>query len=94
MFTSSWNGRIPFVLLFGIATSVELFQDKMPRNTIRRLRGKEFKLEQVDFDEIFEAIHSGGFGVWLGPELSRMILQQHRDHFQSNHQVTQRLKVR
>jgi origin recognition complex subunit 3 len=41
---SSWSGRIPFVALIGIATTVELFELRLPKSVIRSLEAKVFTL--------------------------------------------------
>ncbi|KAI9680013.1 MAG: hypothetical protein M1817_005028 [Caeruleum heppii] len=82
---NSWLDRIPFVLLFGIATSLEIFQSKLPRAAIRCLQGKTFDVERAE--ESLERVFSSAMGrtsaLRLGPGLSRMLLQRQRDHVQS-----------
>ena len=90
---SSWNGRIPFVILFSIATSVDLFQAKFSQKAIRRLDGAEFTIEKVDIEEVFQAINHSGSSLWLGPSLSSLILQQQRDYIQSSPVVRESVKV-
>ena len=90
---SSWNDRIPFVLLFGIATSVELFQEKLARETIRYLDGLAFDVQQVDAEDIFKAFQSVEKILWIGPALSRIMLQRHRDYIQSHSSFVNSLKV-
>ncbi|KAL6715870.1 Origin recognition complex subunit 3 [Lecanora helva] len=80
---SSWNDRIPFVLLFSLGTSIEFFQSKLPRDTIRRLAGEEFHLRRIDVNEIFQSLHHGDSCLYFGPTLSSLILQHHRDFIQS-----------
>lgn len=81
---SSWSDRIPFVLLFGIATSVELFQEKLSRDTIRYLDGSAFNVQQADVEDLFKAFQSEQPTLWVGPELSRFILQRQKDYIQSH----------
>lgn len=81
---SSWNDRIPFVLLFGIATSVELFQGMLSRDTIRRLNGSAFDVQQVEVEDVFKAFQSDQPTLWLGPRLSRIILQRQKEYIQSH----------
>ena len=90
---SSWNDRIPFVLLFGIATSVELFQENLSRDTIRYLHGSAFDVQQVDIEESFKAFQSEQSTVWVGPGLSRNILQPQKDYIQSYSTFASALKV-
>ncbi|RYP64646.1 hypothetical protein DL769_006595 [Monosporascus sp. CRB-8-3] len=42
----SWLDRIPFALLFGVATSVELFQARLLKSTCQCLYGDQFDVEQ------------------------------------------------
>lgn len=90
---SSWRGRIPFVLLFGIETSIELFQAKLSRSAVRCLQGKQFDLEQVDVEEMFLSLHRDSSGLYLGPALSGVLLDRQKDYIQSPLAFIQALKV-
>jgi len=90
---SSWYDRIPFILLFSIATSVELFQEKLSRETIRHLQGALFHIQRIDTEAIFKAIHSKQPSLLLGPGLGRAILQHSRDYVESPYSFAQTLKV-
>ena len=90
---SSWNDRIPFVLLFGVATSVELFQEKLPREIIRSLDGSAFDVQQVDVDDVFRAFQSEEMTLWIGPGLSRIMLQRQKDCIHSHSTFVNSLKV-
>ncbi|KAL9593677.1 MAG: hypothetical protein Q9179_005755 [Wetmoreana sp. 5 TL-2023] len=80
-----WSDRIPFVCLFGIKTSVELFQDKLRRATIRLLQGVQFEVAKVDVDRVFRAvIFSDKTGLfWLGHGVSKLILGAQKSSVQS-----------
>ncbi|MCJ1262646.1 hypothetical protein MMC22_002516 [Lobaria immixta] len=82
---SSWNDRIPFVLLFGIATSVDMFLDKLSRTTVKRLQCGRFDVTQLGKEEIFKAATSleHPVGPWLGPSLSSAMLQRQKDYIHS-----------
>ncbi|KAL8999689.1 MAG: hypothetical protein Q9169_001506 [Polycauliona sp. 2 TL-2023] len=82
---SSWHDRIPFVCLFGIKTSVELFQEKLHRTTIQRLHGAHFEVAQLDVDRIFKTVSSSQLDtkLWLGPGITHSILQAQRRSIQS-----------
>ncbi|KIH87828.1 origin recognition complex subunit [Sporothrix brasiliensis 5110] len=43
-FLHSWFDRIPFVLLFGVATSVDLFQARLPKQAAHRLSAAQFDI--------------------------------------------------
>lgn len=90
---SSWSNRIPFVLLFGIATSVELFQENLPRDTIRYLDGSAFDVQQVEIEDLFKASQSEQPTLWVGPGLTRIILQRQKDYIQSYSTFINALKV-
>ena len=90
---SSWGDRIPFVLLFGIATSVELFQGKLSRDTIRQLDGSAFDVQQTDVKDVFKAFQSEQPTLWVGPGLSRIILQRQDDYIQTHSTFISSLKV-
>ena len=81
------------MILFNIATSVELFQGKLSRDTIRSLDGAEFRVERLDIEEIFQTINEHGSTLWLGPILSDQILQQQRDYIQSPFALKEATKV-
>lgn len=90
---SSWRKQIPFVLLFGIATSVELFYEKLSKDTIKYLDGSAIDAHQVDAEDIFKAFQSEQPTLWVGPELSRNILQRQKDYIQSHSSFINSLKV-
>ncbi|KAI9695972.1 MAG: hypothetical protein M1820_008313 [Bogoriella megaspora] len=80
------TSRIPIVLLFGIATSVENFEDRIPRAIARNFRGQKFDAVQADdlLEQVFEAsIDDVEQQLWLGSGLSRMLLDRQKDHIQS-----------
>ncbi len=87
--------RIPFVLLFSIATSIELFEERLSQSTIKILHGTRFDLAQVDIDVLFKAITAldQPRSILLGPGLSSTILQPHEDFVQSSSDFIRALKV-
>ncbi|OCL01814.1 hypothetical protein AOQ84DRAFT_328398, partial [Glonium stellatum] len=92
---SSWLNRIPFVLLFGVATSSESFQDRLPGTALRRLRGETFNVKQANeiLEKIFCATIDGpGVSLRLGPNLSRRLLERQKDHIQSVQAFSDALK--
>ncbi|KAF2234438.1 origin recognition complex subunit [Viridothelium virens] len=77
---------VKFVLLFGVATSVEHFQDRLPRATIRKLEGRQFDAVKANdmLERVFEVtIDDPDQRLWLGPGLCRMMIDRQNDHFQS-----------
>ena len=84
---------MPFVLLFNIATSVELFQANLSRETIRCLAGVQFHMKRVDTRAIFQDIHYQEPALFFGPAITGLILQKHKDFIQSSANLTRTLKV-
>ncbi|KAI1874512.1 hypothetical protein JX265_004720 [Neoarthrinium moseri] len=76
---SSWLDRIPFALLFGVATSVELFQGRLLKSTCHHLLGQQFDVEQSTsvIEKIFRAAvaHSEA-PLRLGPSLLQSLLDR------------------
>ncbi|KAK3487372.1 origin recognition complex subunit 3 N-terminus-domain-containing protein [Neurospora crassa] len=78
----SWQGRIQFSVLFGIATSVELFQARLLKSTARQLFGAKFDVVQADLvlDNVFKSAIAGTQATLrLGPTLLRSLLDRQRD---------------
>ncbi|KZF25991.1 hypothetical protein L228DRAFT_279249 [Xylona heveae TC161] len=82
---NSWLDRIPFVLLFGIATSAEIFHEKLPRAAIRCMRGQKFDVERIEqsLELVFNEATSDDSAILLGPNLASMLLDRQRNHVQS-----------
>lgn len=81
------------MLFFGIATSVELFQEKLSRETVRYLDGTAFDVQQIDVEDTFKAFQSGQTTLRTGPGLSRILLQRQNDYIQSHSSFINSLKV-
>src|SRR5205807_1001862 len=80
---SSYLDRIPFVLLVGIATSVEIFHDKLPKSTIRLMRGNKFDVERAEecLAQIFnDSMTSDEAVLRLGASVCDFLLERYRDH--------------
>ncbi|KAK2798785.1 hypothetical protein FQN51_007461 [Onygenales sp. PD_10] len=83
---SSWVDRIPFVLLFGIATSVELFEARLPRSVVNLLQGRRFDIQESgdSVERVFTSLQTNQEStVWLGHNVSRILFEKSKDHFQS-----------
>lgn len=97
---SVWHSRIPFVLLFGIATSVDSFQDRLSRVALRSLQGREFDVVQSEelLEQVFLTLINGdtenGRYVWLGPELISMLMERQKDHVQNVTEFVNAVQVR
>ncbi|KAJ4416370.1 Origin recognition complex subunit 3 [Gnomoniopsis sp. IMI 355080] len=78
---SSWKGRVSFTLLFGIATSVELFQARLLKSTSQSLYGAQFDVAQMSsiLESVFKcAVAHQTCPLKLGPMfLSSLVERQH-----------------
>ncbi|OAA64848.1 origin recognition complex subunit [Cordyceps fumosorosea ARSEF 2679] len=79
---SSWRPRIPFTLLFGVATSVELLQARLLKSACRQIYGGQF--DDVQADTILESVFKGAVAasdvpLRLGAPLLRWMLDRQRD---------------
>lgn len=93
---SSWTDRISFILLFGIATSVELFEGRLARATANLLRGTRLDIQGCDdlTEQIFVTLQTQPENfVWLGPNVSEIILEKSKDHFESPESFAYGIKV-
>jgi origin recognition complex subunit 3 len=91
-----WSNRIPLLLLFGIATSVENLQDRLSQKAARCLTGQQFDV--IQSDEILEqtfaaAAIQGEPKLWMGPQLSNMLLQRHHENLLSSQDFVDSLQV-
>ncbi|EFY89724.1 origin recognition complex subunit [Metarhizium acridum CQMa 102] len=77
----SWRPRIPFTLLFGIATSVELLQARLLKSACRLVYGAQFDAAQAG--NILETVFKGAVAaadvplILGGPLLQSMLDRQH-----------------
>ncbi|KAI0972551.1 origin recognition complex subunit 3 N-terminus-domain-containing protein [Xylaria arbuscula] len=83
---SSWLDRIPFAFLFGVATSVELFEARLLKSTCQSLYGDQFDVEQTAsiIDKIFKtAVAHSEAPILLGPNLIGSLLERQREQVAS-----------
>ncbi|KAI1501765.1 origin recognition complex subunit 3 N-terminus-domain-containing protein [Biscogniauxia marginata] len=83
---SSWLDRIPFALLFGVATSVELFEARLLKSTCQCLYGNQFDVEQSAsiVNKIFKtAVAHSDAPLRLGPTHARSLLERQHDQVAS-----------
>lgn len=79
---SSWHDRIQFSALFGIATSVELFQARLLKSTARCLYGAQFDVVQAGsvLETVFKTAVAGNQSVMrIGPSLLRSLVDRQQD---------------
>lgn len=97
---SSWLNRIPFGVLLGIATSVELFQARLLKSTCLCLYGDQFDVEQST--SVVEKLTKTAVAhldapLRLGPSFMQSLLERQQDQvagipmFVSSLKVTPRL---
>jgi origin recognition complex subunit 3 len=86
------------VLLFGVATSIEIFQDRLPRATLRGIHTTQFDV--VRSDELLERMlnatvvgNEDDVVVRLGPDLSNLLIQRQKQNIQSPDDFTNALRV-
>ncbi|KAF2013289.1 origin recognition complex subunit [Aaosphaeria arxii CBS 175.79] len=91
----SWSDRIPFILLFGIATSAESFEDRLSAKLPRYLDGQKFDVTQSDeiIERLFAATIAGyDTPLRMGSNLCRRILDRQKDHVQNVQEFSNGLK--
>ena len=83
---SSWIDRLPIVLLFGIATTTELFEARLPKRIVKLLQGRVFDVSPQN-DSLYNiyqiAQDDPATKLWLGPALSSILLERSRDQDES-----------
>jgi origin recognition complex subunit 3 len=92
---SSWLDRLPFVLLFGIATSAESFEERLSGNSLRYLEGQKFDVTQSDeiIEKLFRAtVANTNTRLYIGPNLCRRMLDRQKDHVQNTQDFCDGLK--
>ncbi|KAK9360879.1 origin recognition complex subunit 3 N-terminus-domain-containing protein [Lipomyces starkeyi] len=78
-----YRNRLPFVLLLGIATTLPIFNTKIPKRTIRMVDFESFDVLRTDdsltrlLDEI---LLSSSTQLLLGPRLFRGLLKRYNNH--------------
>lgn len=83
---SYYQDRIPFVLLFGLATSVENFHTKLRPVATRHLEGQQLDLARANdvFEEVFwTTVHGDHVRLRIGHVLGSILLDRQNDHVQS-----------
>ncbi|KAF2155929.1 hypothetical protein K461DRAFT_221539 [Myriangium duriaei CBS 260.36] len=86
---SCWKDRIPFVLVFGVATSVENLQVNLSKRAIRCIRGCRFDVAPSDvaLEDLFAQFHPLDSCLWLGSGLCRTIVDRQKDFLQNPHSM-------
>jgi origin recognition complex subunit 3 len=74
------------VLLFGIATSADSFEDRLSGQSLRHLEGERFNVTQSDdiIEKLFSAtVASPNNRLFVGPQLCRRMLDRQKDYVQN-----------
>ncbi|KAI7082771.1 hypothetical protein KC356_g8097 [Hortaea werneckii] len=80
-----WQDRIPFVLLFSVATSVEFLQQRLSREAIKCLDGRLFDVAPSGevLEQMMNTITSTDPPIYIGPTVMGMALERQSDYIQS-----------
>ncbi|KAH8885173.1 hypothetical protein GQ53DRAFT_751466 [Thozetella sp. PMI_491] len=91
----SWRDRIQFTVLFGIATSVELFQARLSKVTAQHLYGGQFDVVQANsvLESVFKhSIASPNAALRIGPSLLLSLIERQQDQVAGIHAFVSSLK--
>jgi origin recognition complex subunit 3 len=80
---SSWRSQIPFTLLFGIATSIDLLESRLLKSACRLIYGAQFDCVQTEtiLERVFKGVVvSSDVPLRLGPQILKSMLDRQRDH--------------
>jgi len=83
---SPWIDRLPIVLLFGIATTTELFEARLPKRIVRLLQARTFDISPKNDSlyNVYQTVQDDpATKLWLGPALSNILLERSKDQDQS-----------
>jgi hypothetical protein len=84
------------VLLVGVATSIDMFHERLPRSALRWLKGQSFDVAKSEdiIERVYECSAANEDVVLrIGAGLSDAILQRQRDHVQGVEAFEAALKV-
>lgn len=96
-YISSWRPKIPFTLLFGVATSVELLQARLLKSACQHLYGAQFDVVQTGtiLEQIFKpTIAATDAALTLGPNLLQSLVDRQQDQVASIQTFVASIKVR
>ncbi|XEU98733.1 hypothetical protein FSHL1_004020 [Fusarium sambucinum] len=92
---NSWRPRIPFTLLFGIATSVELLQARLLKAGCQQIYGAQFDVIQTSaiLENVFKvAVAASDTPVLMGTSLLHAMLDRQHDQVSGIQTFTMSLK--
>ena len=93
---SSWRDRIRVDLILGIATSIDIFNSRLPRSTVKLMRQRSILLPKSDdmLERLFhDHVSNVEFSMRMGPGLSELLLRRQAEHIKSVESFTQSMKV-
>lgn len=93
---SSWRPRIPFTLIFGIATSVDLLQARLLKSVCQLIHGAQFDVVQTAtiLETVFRsAVAAKDTPLKLGASLLRSLLDRQHEQMAGVQAFTSSLKV-
>jgi origin recognition complex subunit 3 len=93
---STWRSRIPFTLLFGIATSVELLQARLLKSTCQQIHGAQFDIVQAGaiLETVVKvAVAASNVPLRIGGNLLRSMLDRQLDQVAGIQSFVSSLKV-
>ena len=79
---SSWIDRIPIVLLFGVATTIELFEARLPRAVFQNLDAEVFDVSPSEdsFYKLYQCVQDDESAkLWLSQAISSILLERSKD---------------
>ncbi|KAK3311265.1 origin recognition complex subunit 3 N-terminus-domain-containing protein [Chaetomium strumarium] len=91
----SWRDRIQFDVLFGIATSVELFEARLLKSTARQLYGAQFDVVQANsvLESVIKSAVAGTHATLrIGPSLLQSLAERQQDQVAGIHVFISSLK--
>lgn len=80
---NSWRPQVPFSLLFGVATSIELLQTRILKSACRLIYGAQFDVVQTEtiLESVFKSVVSSPqFPLQIGPSLLASMLDRQQNH--------------
>ena len=79
---SGWSDRIPFVLILGIATTIELFEIRLSRSILRLLDAQTFELTDrtISYHDLFTAAQGRDYrGLIFGRGVCKLLYDRSED---------------
>lgn len=92
----AWSDRIPFMLLFGISTSLDLFEARLPKSILRRMQCTSFEMINVSTQDLLKCTTTTNLEIarslWSGADLTSTLLLHQKRCNRSNAAFIQAIK--